>query len=43
MIHNKLITGQDNDDDDSCYSGDIRLRNFSQIAFPCGSEQEPIT
>ena len=35
MIH-KLITGQDNDDD-SCDSGNIRLRNFSQITFPYGS------
>ena len=37
MIHTELITGQDNDDD-SCYSGDIRLRNISRITFPYGSE-----
>ena len=34
---NKLITGQDNDDD-SCDSGDIRLRNVSRIRFLYGSE-----
>ena len=37
MIHTELITGQDNDDD-SCYSSDIRLRNVSQITFPYVSE-----
>ena len=37
VIHNDLITGLGQDsNDDSCYSGDIRLRNVSRITFPYG-------